>query len=255
MRSRAAWRTVTGMTQSTAPGSNPPRRRVRPGAVVLLALTAALAFLVVNVSYGVALEYGDTAAADARIAARSFRDWGGGIVLVIGFAGWVVAAGRRSRGRRAMTVTAAVAVVVALIGVPAGAVLGVHQKFDRYADLPSCTDEFRSGPAVPVVRAAQDGFAGLDHPGPFSGGGSSGIDGCSTQLMVPEHVDVLIFYRDRLIDSGWRISHVERNLVAARKDGQEFEASRDQDGSWWVWIGPAGRHSHPTEPGEVTPRQ
>ncbi len=243
------------MTETSAPESVPPLRRVRSGAVVLLVLTVALAFLVVNVAYGLALEYGDTAATNARIAARSLRDWGIGIVLVVGFAGWVIAAARRSRGRRAMTVTAAVAVVATLVGVPAGAVLGVHQKFDRYPGLPSCTDGFRTGPAVPVVRAAQTGFAELDHPGPFSGGGSSGVDGCLTQLMIPEHVDVPAFYRDRLIDSGWRISCDERNLVVAWKNSQKFEASRDQDGSWWVWIGPAGLQSQPTQPGAVTPRR
>ena len=222
---------------------------------MLLVLTVALASLVITVSYGLALEYGDTAATDARIAAQSLRDWGIGVVLVVGFAGWVIAAARRSRGRRALRVTAAVAVVVTLVGVPAGAVLGVHHKFDTYPDLPSCTHGFRTGPAVPVVRAAQAGFAELDHPGPFSGGGSSGLDGCSTQLMVHEHVDVPALYRGTLVDNGWRISHDEPDLVAATKNGQEFEASRDQDGSWWVWIGPAGLQAQPTQPGEVTPRR
>ena len=99
-----------------------------------------------DISYGLALEYGDTAAPDARIAARSLRDWGIGVGLVVGLAGWVVVAARRSRGRRAMTVTAVVAVVVTLVGVPGGAVLGVHQKFDAYPDLPSCTDGFRTAP-------------------------------------------------------------------------------------------------------------
>ena len=55
-------------TMTTASGSFPPSRRVRAGAVVLLVRTAGLAFLVVNISYGLALEYGDTAASDARIA-------------------------------------------------------------------------------------------------------------------------------------------------------------------------------------------
>jgi hypothetical protein len=243
------------MTETTAPERVAPRRRVRPGAVVLLVLTAALAFLVVSISYGLAREYGDTATTDARIAAQSFRDWGIGIVLVVGLAGWVIAAARRSRGRRAMTVTAAVAAVVTLVGVPAGAVLGVQQKFDRYPDLPSCTDGFPRGPAVPVVRAAQIGFAELNHPGPFSGGGSSGIDGCSSQLMVDDHPSVPAAYRDTLVDTGWRISHDEPDLVAATKDGQSFEASRDQDGSWWVWIGPAGLQEQATRPGEVTLRR
>lgn len=243
------------MTQTIASESVTSSRRVRPGAVALLVLTAGLAFLVVNISYGLALEYGDTAASDAGIAARSLTDWGIGIALVVGSAGCTVAAARRSRGRRAMTVGALVAVVVTLVGVPGGAVLGVHQKFARYPDLPSCTDGFRTGPAVPVVRAAQAGFAELDHPGPFSGGGSSGLDGCSTQLMVDEQVDVPAAYRETLSGTGWRIDHDEPDLVAATKDGQTFEASRDQDGSWWVWIGPAGLQAQRTPTGEVAPRR
>ena len=242
------------MTETPAPESVPLLRQVRPGAVVLLVLTVALAYLVVSISYGLAREYGDTAATHARIAAQSLRDWGIGIVLVVGFSGWVVATARRSRGRRAMTVIAAVAAVATLVGVPAGAVLGVRQKFQTYPDLPSCTDGFRTGPAVPVVRAAQAGFAELDHPGPFSGGGSSGVDGCSTQLMVDEYVDVPAVYGGTLIDTGWQISQDQPDLVAATKNGQGFEASRDQDGSWWVWIGPAGLQSQPTQPGEVAPR-
>jgi hypothetical protein len=243
------------MTETHARESSPPRRRVRPGAVVLLVLTVALASLVVDISYGLALEYGDTAAPDGRIAARSLRDWGMGVGLVVGLAGWVVVAARRSRGRRAMTVGAAVAVAVTLVGVPGGAVLGVHQKLDAYPDLPSCTDGFRTGPAVPVVRAAQAGFAELDHPGPFGGGGSSGVDGCSTQLMVDGDVDVPGRYRGTLTDNGWWISHATPDLVAATRNGQGFEASRDQDGSWWVWIGPAGLRAQPTRAGEVTPRR
>lgn len=252
-RPAARW-IVTDMTDISVSAAVPPLRRVRPGAVVLVVLTVVLAFLVVTISYGLAREYGDTAATDASIAARSFRDWGVGIVLVVGFAAWAAAAARRSRGRRAMTVTAAVAVVSTLVGVPAGAAVGVRQKFDAYPALPSCTDAFRTGPAVPVTRAAQAGFAELDHPGPFSGGGSSGVDGCSSQLMVHEHVDVPGLYRGTLIDSGWQVSHDRPDLVAATKDGQGFEASRDQDGSWWVWIGPAGLQPQATQPGEVAPR-
>lgn len=242
------------MTETSAPESVPLLRQVRPGAVVLLVLTVALAYLMVSISYGLALEYGDTEATHARIAAQSLRDWGIGIVLVVAFAGGAVAAARRSRGRRALTVIAAVTAMATLVGVPAGAVLGVRQKFQTYPDLPSCTDGFRTGPAAPVVRAAQAGFAELDHPGPFSGGGSSGVDGCSTQLMVDEYVDVPAVYRGTLIDTGWQISDDKPDLVAATKNGQGFEASRDQDGSWWVWIGPAGLQSQPTQPGEVAPR-
>lgn len=243
------------MTENNDAAPVPPHRRVRPAAVMLLLATATLASLVVSVSYGLALEYGDTTATAAQATARSFRDWGLGILLVTGLSAWAIAAARGSRGRRAISVTAALAAALTLVGVPAGAVVGAQQKFARYPDLPSCTDGFRTGPAVPVVRAAQAGFSELDHPGPFSGGGSSGIDGCSSQLMVHDHVDVPAAYRSTLVGNGWRISHDGQRLVAATKKGQDFEAARDRGGSWWVWIGPAGLEAQPTRPGEVAPRR
>ncbi len=73
--------------------------------------------------------------------------------------------------------------------------------------------------------------------------------------MVDGDVDVPARYRGTLTDNGWRISHATPDLVAATRNGQGFEASRDQDGSWWVWIGPAGLRAQPTRPGEVTPRR
>jgi len=236
-------------------GSFPPHPRVRPVAVVLLMVSAVLALLVVIVSYGLALEYADTAATAAHIGAQSFQDWGFGVVIVVGLAGGAVFAASRSHGGRTIVLAAVVVVIVTLVGVPAGAVLGAHQKFDRYPDLPSCTRGFATGPAVTVVQAAQDRFLELDHPGPFSGGGSSGIDGCSTQLMVHQHVDVPVAYRTTLVANGWRIGHDDPDLVTAARNGQAFEASRDRDGTWWVWIGPAGLHTQPSQPGELTPRQ
>ena len=235
--------------------SVPPPPRVRLWAALLLVLSAGVAWLVVTVSYGLALEYGDIAATQMDIAAKSFRDWGFGIVVVVGLAGGAVVAARRSRGRRTIRVIAAVVVVVTVVGVPAGAVLGVQQKFHGYPDLPSCAGGFGTSPAAPVVAAAQARFVELDHPGRFSGGGSAGVDGCLTQLAVRQDVDVPAAYRSTLVATGWRIGQDDPDLVTATRDGQAFEASRDRDGSWWVWIGPKGLHTQPSQPGEVTPRQ
>jgi hypothetical protein len=149
-----------------------------------------------------------------------------------------------------MTVAAAITVTLTLVGVPAGAVLGVQHKFSRLPQLPSCAGGFTTGPAVPVARAAQIGFAELDHPGPFRGGGSSGVDGCSSELMLRGQVDVPAAYRPTLVDNGWRTSQNLPDLITATKDGQGFEAFRE-DGSWWVWIGPEGLEPRPTQPGQV----
>jgi hypothetical protein len=230
---------VADVTQTTVPEALPTRPRLRWDAIALLVLAAASAGLLIAISYGFNTEYADTAASDISVAARSFVDWGIGLVVVIAFALGALAVARRSRGGRTMSLIATAVAVVTVIGVPAGAVLGMHEKFERYPDQPSCTSGFTGGPAVRVVRASQREFVELDHPGPFSGGGASGVDGCATQLMVDGDVDVPGAYRPTLAENGWRIDRDERSLVSATKGDQEFQAYRE-GGSWWVWIGPTG---------------
>lgn len=231
--------TTTGQATAATEPRQPPR--LRAGAVLLVVLTMVLAFLVVTVSYGLTREYGDATATDVVAAGRAVRDGALGILLVTGLAALAVLAARRSRGCRALTLTAVAAVVATLLGVPAGAVIGVHQKFESFPAVPSCTDGFTGGPAVPVVEAAQDAFEELEHPGPFSGGGESGIDGCASELMVGADVDVPQAYRRALPAAGWRVTREEPDLVRATKDGLRFEARRDPAPGWRVRIGPADR--------------
>jgi hypothetical protein len=139
--------------------------------------------------------------------------------------------------------------------VPTGTVIGAHQKYNRFDAIPNCVQGFRAGPAVPVVRAAQAGFAELDHPGPFGGGGGSGVDGCDRPLEVKENFDVSAAYRHTLRATDWQIDNDKPDRITAVKDGQAFEASQDEDGSWWVWIGPVERKLPPTQEGEVTIRK
>ena len=228
------------MTQTTEPTPTQEHPRVRWDAIAQLVLAAAGAGLAITVSYGFNLEYADTADSNAGIAKRSFVDFWIGLFIVFGFASGAVAAARRSRGRRVMTIIAAALAVVSVIGIPAGAVLGMHEKLDRYPDLPSCTGAFNRGPAVPVVRAAREGFGELDHPSPFSGTGASGVDGCAAELLAGGGADVTAAYRRTLVENGWRIDRYDGGLVSATKGGQEFEATRRRGGAWWVWIGPEG---------------
>lgn len=237
MTSRAPATPGTPTPGPSGPAPVPPQ--LRAGAFVALAFTLVLAFLVVSISYGIAREYGDTAADDSAVAGRALRDWGFGIVLVAGLAALVVGLGRGSRGRRGLTLAAVATLVITLLGVPAVAVVGVHRKLAAYPRVPACTDGFSGGPAVPVVRAAQDAFEEIEHPGPFSGGGESGMDGCASQLMVREDVAVAAAYRDVLPAAGWRLAAVEPDLVEATRPGQRFTATRDRDGAWWVRIAPA----------------
>lgn len=238
MTSRAPAAPGTPAPEPPGPATVPPR--LRAGAFIALAFTLVLAFMVVSISYGIAREYGDTTAEETAVAGRALRDWAFGIVLVAGLAALVVGLGRRSRGRRGLTLAAVGALVVTTIGVPAVAVIGVHRKFDAYPVVPRCADGFSGGPAVPVVRAAQTAFGEIEHPGPFSGGGESGMAGCASQLMTREDVDVAAAYRDVLPTAGWRLGAVEPDLVEATRGGLRFTATRDGDGAWWVRIEPVG---------------
>lgn len=225
-------------SQASAPVSPEPRR-LRAAPVLALAVTLLLAGLVVSISYAITREYGDTSAPDAAVAGRALRDWAVGVALVAGLAAIVVVTARRSRGRRVLTVAAVLVTAGTLLGVPAVAVVGVHQKFDAYPTVPQCTSEFTGGPAVPVVRAAQAAFEELEHPGPFSGGGESGVDGCASQLMVDDDADVVGAYRDALRVVGWRVGRVGPDRVEATRGGQRFTVVRDRHQAWWVRIGPA----------------
>jgi hypothetical protein len=243
MRALRPLRKSACVIRTPDPQSLPAPPRVRWDAIVQLGLAAAGAGLAIAISYGFNVEYADIADSDASIAARSFADWWIGLVVVFAFAAGAVAAARRSRGRRVMFGVAAVIAVVSVIGIPAGAVVGMHEKFDRYPDQPSCTSAFNGGgSAVPVVRAAQDRFVELDHPGPFSGSGASGVDGCAAELLVGD-AEVTATYRRTLVENGWRIDRYNRSLVSATKDGQAFEATQRTEGSWWVWIGPEGQRA------------
>ena len=66
-------------------------------------------------------------------------------------------------------------------------------------DAPLTANGFRTGPAVPVVRASQASFAEPEQPGLFSGGGSSGDDACTSQLKVDEHVEATTYRGTRVV--------------------------------------------------------
>lgn len=221
------------------PPSDPHEHaRLRLPPLLALAVTVVVALLVVAVSSGLAREYGDTSATDSEVARQALRDWGTGIVVVAGLAALVAATARASRGRPALTLSAACVVAGTLVAVPVLSVVAVHRKFEAYPAVPRCADGFAGGPAVPVVRAVQEAFEGIEHPGPFSGGGESGVDGCATQLMVRPGVDVVGGYRRALPAAGWELGRTEVDLVEATRGDLRFRASGDR-GTWWVEIRPA----------------
>lgn len=204
---------------------------------VLLAVTVGLAALLVGVAHGLAREYADPVASASRLALDSWRSWGLGLALVGAAATGTVAASRGVRSSRTVGGLALAALVVAIVGVPVGTVVGAQQRRAALPVVPSCTAGFTSGPAVPVVRAAQRTFDSLRHPGAFTGGGSSGVDGCSSELVVAPDVDVVAAYRASLSEAGWRLGPSRRDRLAATRDGQAVVVEREA-GVWTVWAGP-----------------
>ena len=213
--------------------------RARSVIVVLLLLLCALTgALLVAVAFGFSAEYADTDAGTLTLAASTLGDWAMFLVVPGAFAVAALAVARRHARLRVVTVTALL-LVLTTAGIAGGGVLGAAAKYERYPSLPSCTDEFTGGPAYPVVHAAQAAYEELDHPAPFSGGGSSGIDGCQRQLMVRGEVDPVAAYRAELTDNGWRLTEgATGESLRAVRGSQAFEVTRGTHGDWWVWIGP-----------------
>jgi hypothetical protein len=212
----------------------------------LLAAAAALGSGTVLLAHGLAAEYADTGAPSLAVARSAVGDWWVPLAVV-----GVLAAGAGLSARAAGVWAAAAALLaVAVVGVGAGAAVGAAQKYARYPVVPDCVGEFDGGPAQPVVEAAQRGFEEIDHPGPFSGGGSSGVDGCSTQLMVRPGVEPVEHYLEALPAAGWRVVADTGRTLRAVDDGRAFELEADGDG-WWVWIGPRARRDRPAGEGLV----
>jgi hypothetical protein len=226
------------------------KRRITPAAVVLLVLATLFCALTVTVAYGFAVEYGDTAAGRWQSAIDGVRWWWFGVAIV---AVLTLGALRLASGSLVVRSATVVLVLGSLVGTGAGAAIGTEQKLSRYPAVPRCTAEFTSGPAVLVVRSAQAAFEELDHPAPFSGGGSSGVDGCSSEVMVADGVDPRPAYRRTLAAHGWRLESDRSGRLRAVRGRQAFELS-PTDGMWIVWIGPDRLDEQPLDEGEVGPR-
>ena len=229
-------------------------RSRRPGVALIAALVLAvmLGGLTVTIGYGFTVEYGDTSAPALEAAWHTVRDWAFGVGLTAAVA---LGAALSARRLRWVTVVALGVVAGTVLGLAVAGVVGTAAKYARYPDVPNCTDEFDGGPAMPVTRAAQRGFEAIEHPAPFSGGGSSGVDGCSSELMLRDGQDAGPHYRTALPADGWTIVTDTDEVLRAEKAGQAFELTLDDVGSSTVWIGPEGLGRRVLEDGQVGPRK
>ena len=192
-----------------------------------------------TVAHGFYAEYGDTATRSGPLAREALVAWVPAYVIVGLLVGAALLVGRT----RAVALTGAALVVATAVAVPVAAVQGVQAKRDRYEATPGCDGDTDagplSGPAKKVLERAEAEFAALEHPGPFTGGGSSGLDGCESYLDLYEDTDPRPAYQDALPDAGWTDVTLDHGVLRATKGDQGFRL-RHREAGWTVWIGPQG---------------
>ena len=85
-----------------------------------------------------------------------------------------------------------------------------------------------------MLRDVQAAFDELEHPDRFSGGGSTGVEGCSTFLLNVTFEDAAAHYRDALPAAGWHVTVDDDSRLEARRDGLVFVIANDRRGSGMV---------------------
>ncbi len=218
------------------------------GSIVLLVAEGLLAGLGGTVAFGLTTEYGDVTASRGATFATAMQV--GSIALVIVGA---VGVGAVLVGRTATVTAVAVAIpALMLLGIwVAGPTALDHKLETQYDAVPQCdSGELGSGPGVAAAHHAQATFETIDHVGWFSRGGSSGVGGCSREMVVIGDTDVVGHYTEVLEADGWTVTDVDDGL-RAEKGGDAFEVvggGRD----WTVWTGPV-TGSNGSSPSHVAP--
>ncbi|MFR9779058.1 hypothetical protein ACL02O_23760 [Micromonospora sp. MS34] len=210
--------------------------RAPRGALVFLLLSAVVGAGAALFTFGFLSEYGTTSGSRAEGALGGLRFAAVPLLVTAGLAAAGFALGRRS------VWPAAVAVAVVLVGVGGALAAGAQaavMKYDRLPRLPHCYDEeFAGSEAEPVARAVQDAFAGLEHPWRFSGGGSTGLDGCATTLLDVTFDEAAAHYRGELRSAGWEITGDDASGLTARRGDLLFSLADSGCGSAAIAIRP-----------------
>jgi hypothetical protein len=183
---------------------------------VLLVLSGLVGAFTALIVYGFLAEYGPTSGSrvDGAVRGLGFA----AVPLAVGMALAAIAFGLGRRSARVRGLSVAL-VVLSVCGVLVAGAQAAVAKYDRLPKVPNCgVDEF-TGSAE--VRAIQDAFAELEHPGPFGGGWNS-IWGCGANLLNVTFDEAAAHYRGRLPSAGWNITRDDGGELAARRDGLMF---------------------------------
>lgn len=205
-------------------------------AVVFLLVSAAVGAGAALFTFGFLSEYGTTSGSRAEGALGGLRFAAVPLVVAGVLAAAAFVFGRRSAR---LPVVAVAVVLVGVGGVVAAGAQAAVVKYDRLPRLPHCYDEeFAGSPAEPVARAVQDAFAGLDHPWRFSGGGSTGLDGCGSTLLNVTYGEAAAHYRGALPSAGWEVTRDEASGLEARRGDLVFSLTDSGCGSVAIAIKP-----------------
>lgn len=201
---------------------------------VLLAVEAGLALLAVLVHQGFMAVYGD-------VTATAFEGltWGltaGPSGMALGLVAVVAVVGLVLSPRLWMRLTAVAIPVVMLLVMLAVTPLALGQKVGKYDSSPQCVMEGTAEPMASADRVSQRAFDSIEHVGLYSGGGMSGVGGCSRWFVLSDNVDVLQHYRAALPEAGWDVIEDDGRHLRAHHEGLAFEVMPCPGGGI-VWAG------------------
>lgn len=203
-------------------------------AAVLLVIEASLALLAVLVHHGFMAVYGD-------ITDTAFEGliWGltaGPAGMALGVVAVVAVVGLVLSPRLWMRLTAVAIPVLMLLVMLAVTPLALGQKIGKYDSSPQCVIEGTDEPMASADRESQRAFDSIEHIGLYSGGGMSGVGGCSRGFAISEDVDVLQHYRAALPEAGWEVVEDDGRHLRAQHEGLAFEVMPCPGGGV-VWAG------------------
>lgn len=214
--------------------------RAPVSAVVFLVLSAVVGAGAALFTLAFLTEYGTTSGSWADGALDGLELAVVPLLAIGALAAAALGLGRRSAWVRGLAIAV---VLLSLGGVLAGGAQAAVAKYDRLPRLPACNSEdFDGSPAEPVVRAVQEAFSGLEHPGRF-GGVSTGIDGCGTTLLNVTFDEAVAHYRQQLPATGWDVTRDDESGVTARRDDLVFVLIQDRCGSVAIAIRPREAHA------------
>jgi hypothetical protein len=204
-------------------------------AAVLLVIGAGLALLAVLVHYEFMRIYGD-------VTGTAFEGltWGltaGPSGLALGLVTVVAMIGFMLSTRRWMRLAAAAIPVLMLIGMFAVTPAALGQRLEvQFDSTPQCVTEGTDEPMATADRQSQQTFDSISHIGHFSGGGMSGVAGCTRGFVLSGDVDVLQHYRVALPAAGWEVVEDDGRHLRAHLDGRAFDVMPCPGGGV-IWAG------------------